>query len=169
MILSLLMIPGVLQLVPRFILFKNMNLLNTYWVLIFPWIATGQAFGIFLLRSFFAGIPEEIFEAARIDGANEIQNFSRIGVPLCLPIMSTLAVMNLIWNWDDYIWPLITINDDRLQVIGVGIWKLTQSMMETAPSPVFAAYIVSSAPVIILFSLANRVYVKGLMSGALKM
>ena len=168
MIISLLMIPGVLQLIPRFVLVKNLHLLNTYWVLILPWTSAGQAFGIFLLRSFFAGIPEELFEAARIDGGNEIQILRTIGVPLCLPIMATFAVMQLIGHWNDYIWPLVTINNPDKQIIGVGIYRLTQTMMETAPTPVFAAYIITAIPVILLFTLANRVYVEGLLSGALK-
>ena len=168
MIISLLMIPGVLQLIPAFVLVKDLGLLNTYWVLILPWTSGGQAFGIFLLRSFFAGIPEELFEAARIDGGNELQILRTIGVPLCLPIMATLAVINLIGHWNDYIWPLVTINNPDKQIIGVGIWRLTQTMMETAPTPVFAAYIITAVPVIVLFALANRVYVEGLLSGALK-
>src|SRR5690606_4313702 len=84
-IIALLMIPGVLTLIPLFLLVKDLGLLNTFWALILPYIAGGQAFAIFVLRSFIAGQPEEIFESARIDGAGEFTIYQRIAVPMAKP------------------------------------------------------------------------------------
>ena len=120
-ILALLMIPGVLTLVPAFLLVKNLGLINTYWALILPYMAGGQIFAIFILRSFIAGLPEELFEAARLDGASTLQAFRHIVIPLSKPILVTIAVMNVLGTWNDYIWPLVTISDSKLWTISVGI------------------------------------------------
>ncbi len=104
---------------------KQLGLLDSYWVLILPNVASGQVFGIFLLRTFFAGLPEDLFEAARVDGASTLQSFFRICVPLSYPILATLAVINLVDHWNDLLWPLVTVQDPSKQVIAVGLLRLT--------------------------------------------
>jgi len=168
-ILALLMMPGVLTLVPAFLLVKNVGLLNTYWALILPYIAGGQIFAIFILRSFIAGLPEELFEAARLDGASTLQAFRHIVIPLSKPILVTIAVMNVLGTWNDYIWPLVTIPDNKLWTISVGIVTFGSSFrgMESW-GPMFAGFVIASVPMIVLFSFTMRYFIAGLTSGAIK-
>jgi ABC-type glycerol-3-phosphate transport system permease component len=105
LVIFLLMVPAVLTLVPPFLLVKDLGFLNTRWALVLPYIATGQVLGIFILRQFFAGLPEELFEAARIDGASEFRVFWRIGVPLVRPTLVTVAILEVLVVWNDYLWP----------------------------------------------------------------
>jgi multiple sugar transport system permease protein len=120
-ILSLLMIPGMLTLIPSFMLINNLGLIDTRWALILPWISGGQVFGILICRGFFGGLPEELFEAARMDGAREWELYSRIAVPLSWPIMVTLAIMNIVGTYNDFLWPLLVIHSPGKQVVSVGL------------------------------------------------
>src|SRR5207244_2922000 len=103
-ILVLLMIPPILTLVPTFLLTKNLHLLNTWGALILPYMASGMAFAIFILRTFYEGMPEEVFEAARIDGAGELTVFFRIAAPLSKSILGVVAVLNILSTWNNYVW-----------------------------------------------------------------
>lgn len=168
-ILGLLMIPGVLTLVPAFLLVKNLGLLNTYWALIMPYIAGGQIFAIFVLRSFIASLPEELFEAARLDGASTWQAFQRIALPLSKPILVTIAIMNILGTWNDYIWPLVTTPDGELWTVSVGIVTFTNSFRGLENwGPMFAGYVIASIPLTILFTFTMRYFIAGLTSGAIK-
>jgi multiple sugar transport system permease protein/raffinose/stachyose/melibiose transport system permease protein len=168
-ILSLLMIPGILTLVPAFLLVKRLGLLNTYWVLILPYISGGQVFAIFILRSFIASLPEELFEAARVDGATTFQSFFSIAVPLSKPILVTVAIMNVLSTWNDYVWPLVTIPDGRMWTITVGIVSFSSQYGGLEMwGPMFAGYVIASIPLIVLFFFTMRYFIAGLTSGALK-
>lgn len=167
-IISLLMIPWILTLIPRFLLVRDLGLLNTRWALILNYVAGGQIFAIFILRSFFASLPEEFFEAARIDGASEIQCFVKILLPLSKPILITIAIMNLINTWNNYIWPLVTLSDDKLWTIPLGLFAF-QGRYATLWGPLFAGYLIASIPLIVLFFFTMRYFIAGLSSGALKM
>jgi multiple sugar transport system permease protein len=167
-ILALLMIPGVLTLIPAFILVKELGLLNTPWVLILPWTAGGQVFGILLCRSFFATLPQELFDAGRIDGASEFALYARIALPLSWPILVTLAIMHLISTYNDFIWPLITVTNSEVQVVSVGLTQFTSQFGVTDWGPRMAAYTVATLPLVILFVFGMRYYVRGITSGAIK-
>lgn len=168
-ILALLMIPSVLTLVPAFLLVKDLGLINTYWALILPYIAGGQIFAIFILRSFIAGLPEELFEAARLDGASTLQAFRNIVLPLSKPILVTIAVMNVLGTWNDYIWPLVTIPDSKLWTISVGIVTFGSTLRGLESwGPMFAGFVIASVPMIILFVFTMRYFIAGLTSGAIK-
>lgn len=168
-VISLMMIPGVLTLVPGYMLYKSIIGLNNYAILIVPIIVGAPVFGIFLLRAFFEGIPEEVFEAARIDGAHEFTVYAKICLPLSLPIMGTLAIMQVTGTWNDYLWPMITIKDDSLMTISAGILLKFAGEFSTNYPMMFAAYMVASVPIIVLFTYANRYYIEGLTSSALKL
>lgn len=169
-ILALLMIPGVLTLIPLFLQVKSYGLLNTRWALILPYVAGGQPFSIFILRSFFASQPEELFEAARIDGASEAQIFGRIAVPLAMPILGTVAILHIISIWNDYLWPAVTLSDPNLWTIAVKLvgfssqWTFLQQW-----GPLFAGYVISSIPLVVLFMFTMRLFIEGLATGAIKM
>ncbi len=168
-IISLLMIPGILTLVPAFLVVKRLNLLDTRWALLLPYISGGQVFAIFVLRSFFSSIPEELLEAARIDGADEFQCFFKVVMPLSGAILTTVAIMNVLWTWNDYVWPLVTLADDSLWTITLGLvgFQSQYAGMELW-GPLFAGYVIASIPLIMLFFFTMRYFVAGLTSGALK-
>ncbi len=168
MILALLMVPGILTLIPAFVLVRDLGLLDTPWALILPWTAGGQVFGILLCRSFFATLPQDLFDAAKIDGAGEIEQYRRIALPLSWPILVTLAIMHLVSTYNDFIWPLLTISDPSIQVVTVGLTQFTTEFGIVNWGPRMAAYAVSSLPLVILFTFGMRYYVRGLTSGALK-
>lgn len=168
LILSLLMIPGILTLIPSFVLVRDLGLLNTPWALILPWTAGGQVFGILLCRTFFATLPQELFDSAKIDGASEIDLYARIALPLSWPIIVTLAIMHLVATYNDFIWPLLTISSPKLQVVTVGLTQFTSQYGITDWGPRMAAYVLAALPLVVLFTFGMRYYVQGLTSGALK-
>lgn len=167
-ILALLMIPPILTLIPAYVLILNMGLENTYWALILPWTSGGQVFALLLCRSFFATLPEEFFDAARIDGASELQSFAQIAVPLSAPILVTVAVVRLVTTYNQFMWPLVVISSPRKQVVAVALTQFTSEIGVTDLGPQMAGYILASIPLIVLFSFGMRHYVRGLTAGGLK-
>lgn len=167
-ILALLMVPGILTLIPTFVLVRQLGLINTPWALILPWTAGGQIFGILLCRSFFATLPQELFDAAKVDGASDFEQYFRIALPLSWPIMVTLAIMHLVGSYNDFIWPLLAISDQNIQVVTVGLTQFRNEFGTVNWGPRMAAYAVSSVPLVILFAFGMRFYVRGLTSGAVK-
>jgi multiple sugar transport system permease protein len=170
------MVPGALSLVPAFVLYKNLGLFNTYWALIVPYAVGGSVFGVFLLRTFFATLPEELFEAARIDGAGMLGQFWRICIPLSYPIIGTLAILQIVYTWNDFIWPSVVVEDDAKQIISVALVRLTNTMtasgtgdMSGVYGPLFAAYVLAALPIFILFIFASKQYIQGLISSGLKL
>lgn len=166
--LGLMMIPAALTLIPRYLLVKNMGIVDTPWVLILPWAAGDQAFGILLCRAFFATISEELFEAARIDGASELTVFMRIAVPLSLPILVTLGIVHTFRSYNDYIWPLITINSSSLQVVTVALTQFNAGYGIINYGPRFAGYLLAALPLLLMFMLGMRSFIRGMTAGALK-
>ena len=167
-ILALLMIPGVLTLIPSFVLVRQLGLINTPWALILPWTSGGQVFGILLCRTFFSTLPQELFDSGRIDGATEFQLYYRIAVPLSWPIIVTVAIMHLVGTYNDFIWPLLTISNSEIQVVSVGLTQFTSQYGITDWGPRMAAYTVATIPLLILFMFGMRYYIRGITSGAVK-
>jgi multiple sugar transport system permease protein/raffinose/stachyose/melibiose transport system permease protein len=166
-VISLLMIPNVFQLIPRFMLVKDLKLLNTYWALILPYIAGGQIFAIFVLRSFFASLPQELFDAAKIDGASDLKTFLYIAVPLSRSIIATLAILRLQQAWNDFIWPLVSTTDSNLRTAIVQL-SFLQGEYGTQIGPMFAGYILGSVPLLIIFAFGMKQFIAGMTSGAIK-
>lgn len=167
-ILGLLMVPDVLTLVTRYILVGQLHLLDSHWSLILPGMATLQVFGIFILRGFFEALPEELFEAARIDGASELTVYLRIVLPLSRPILGTVAILSLLAIWNDYIWPSLTLNSSELFTIPVGLAYLEEADTRLHVGQQMAGYTLSSIPLLILFFLTMRTFIKGFTAGAIK-
>ena len=170
-IIALLMIPGLLMLIPQFILLRDMRLLNTYTGIIVGYIAVHQAFSIFIMRAFFDTQPIELFEAARIDGCNEIQAYFRIALPLIKPVLGTVSIMTLIAMWNDYLWPLIVASDPSKMTIALGLLRYTRTTTLSKViqyGPMFAAFVVASLPLVILFFILMRSFIEGLTAGAIK-
>ncbi len=167
-ILSTMMIPAVLTLVPTYLLVRNLGLLDTYWALILPYVATGQVFAIFLFRSFFAALPEDLFESARIDGAGHLSIYLNIVLPLSRPILSVAAVMTILGTWNNFLWPFVTLSDDRLHVVASGLYVMSATQISANQSTMYAAYVISSIPLLVLFVFATRPFISGVTSGAIK-
>lgn len=167
-IISTMMFPGVLTLVPSFMLVKDLGLLNTYWAMILPYVAGGQVFATFVFKSFFDGLPEELFESARIDGAGHLQLYRHIVVPLSKPILSVVAVMTILGTWNNFLWPFITNTEGKYHVIASGLFVLVSSAYGQNYSTIFAAYVLSSIPLMLLFIYATKPFIQGVTSGAFK-
>ena len=148
---------------------QRFNLLNTIWALIIPEIAGGPVFGIFLMRLVIAGIPEELYEAARVDGAGLGDLIWRITLPLSLPGLATLAVLNFIGTWNSFLWPLTVITDKKLQLISVGLYTLQAGQSGAAAfGPLFASFVLASLPLVIIFIFLGQFYVEGLVESGIK-
>jgi ABC-type glycerol-3-phosphate transport system permease component len=175
-IIFMLTVPTLLNLIPQFVLYHDLGLINTRWALIIQYIVQSGPFGVFLFRAFFRSIPEELFEAARIDGCNVLDLYWRITVPLSLPILGTYMIMSVQYIWNDYIWPTVAITDDNLQVMTVGLVKLAHNLTNTiagdpsaAYGPQFAAYAIGALPLLVLFLFTSRYYIEGLTTSGLKL
>ncbi|MGL1891401.1 MAG: carbohydrate ABC transporter permease [Spirochaetaceae bacterium] len=168
MILSLMMIPGILTLTPRYQLIVDLNLKNTWWALILPWVSGGQVFGILLCRTFMAEQPASLFEAARMDGATEWQSFIKIAVPLARPILTTVGVMQIIAFYNDFIWPLMVIDSNSKQVITVAIRVFQSVTGATDTGSMVAGFVFTTIPLLVVFIFGSRYYIEGITSGAVK-
>lgn len=167
-IISTMMFPGVLTLVPSFMLVKDLGLLNTYGAMILPYLAGGQVFAIFVFKSFFDGLPEELFESARIDGAGHLQMYWHIVIPLSKPVLSVVMVMNILGTWNNFLWPFITNTEGKYHVIASGLYVLATSSYNQDFSTLLAAYMISSLPLLVLFVYATRPFIQGVTAGAFK-
>jgi len=167
-VLSIMMIPHILTLVPSFLLVKKLGLLNSYWVLILPYIAGGQVFAIFVFKSFFDGLPEELFESARIDGAGHLSLYWNIVLPLSKPVIAVVAIVNILGTWNNFLWPFICNNSPRYYVVASGLFLMGQTQVAANFSTMYSAYILSSIPLLVLFVYATRPFMRGVTSGAFK-
>jgi multiple sugar transport system permease protein len=167
-IIALMMVPGVLLLTPQFSLVQKYGIYNTWWALILPWAAGAQIFGILLCRTSMSQLPSEMFEAARIDGCSEFSALIKITLPLSKPILSTIAVMNMVSFYNDFIWPLLVIENNSKQVINVVI-RVFQSMTGTTDlGSMVAGFVFATIPLLVLFIFTSLLYIVGITSGAVK-
>ena len=162
-LLATMMLPGQVLLIPHYLIFKNLGWVNTYKPLIVPAWLGGGAFFIFLFRQFFKGIPSELEDAARIDGANELQIYARIFLPLAKPILITVAIMCFIGHWKNCLGPLIYLSDYERYPIALGLRMYQQVEGGSFVHYLMAASVVALFPLLILFFLAQRYITKGLL------
>jgi ABC-type glycerol-3-phosphate transport system permease component len=167
-IICTMMFPGVLTLVPSFLLVKRLGLLNSYWALILPAVAGGQVFATFVFKSFFDGLPEDLFEAARLDGAGHVQIYSNIVIPLSKSVISVVLIMNVLGTWNNLLWPFIVNTDERYHVVTSGLYVLARSAEAANQSTLYAAYTLASIPLLVLFVYATKPFMEGVTSGAFK-
>jgi len=169
-ILRLMMIPGILTLLTRFTVLLSLNLNNTYAGVWLPLAAGAQPFQIIVLRTFFASIPEEFFEAARLDGASQKRMLVAIALALAKPIMTTLIILQCHGVWNQYIWPMMVFRDPARYPAILGILLLRQLIYGYRdPGTEFAGYAITCLPLLLLFTLSSRAFIRGLTSGAIKM
>jgi multiple sugar transport system permease protein len=165
LLLGALVIPGQVAMVPLFLLLKHLGLVNSYGGVIVP--AMASIFGIFLVRQYALSIPNELLEAARIDGASEFRIFRLIVVPLLKPIIVTLAVFTLLGTWNDFMWPLIVLTDKDLYTLPVALANLSREHVQD-DEMMMAGSVVTILPVLLVFVSLQRYYIQGLMAGSVK-
>jgi multiple sugar transport system permease protein len=164
--LGTMMVPFQVIMIPQFILFKYLGLLNhPHLALILPGIFT--AFGTFMMRQFFLGVPDELSQAARIDGCNELGILVRIMLPLSKPAMASLAVFTFRWQWNDFLAPLIYIKDVTKKTIPIGLSSFQMENV-TLYTLIMAGAIISIVPVVIAYILAQKSFVEGIATSGLK-
>jgi multiple sugar transport system permease protein len=164
-LLGAIVIPGQVAMLPLFLLLKSMGLVNTYAGVLVPALAT--IFGIALVRQYALSIPDEMLEAARVDGASEFGIFTRIVVPMLRPILATLATFTFLGTWNDFMWPLIVLSDDNLYTLPVALASLSQEHVQDSEL-MMAGSVVTILPVLLLFLVLQRQYLEGLLAGSVK-
>ncbi|WP_406247559.1 carbohydrate ABC transporter permease [Microbacterium sp. M] len=162
--LSMVMVPFHVTLIPTFILMANLGGVDEYWGLILPTLANAQA--VFLMRQFIEGLPDELFEAARIDGAGEFRIFLQIVLPLCKPVLATLGIFVFLWHWNDFLWPLIIAKSNDMFTLTVGISSLQQQNVPL--SVMLAGSVVALIPIFMAYLIAQRYVQEGVTGTGIK-
>ncbi len=160
-----LVIPAQVAMLPLFVLMKQLHLVNTYWGAILP--SAASVFGIFLIRQYVSSIPDELLDAARIDGASEWRIYRSIVLPLAAPILVTLAVFVFMSAWNDFMWPLIVLSDDAKYTLPVALANLSGEHVQDTEL-MMAGAVVTLLPVLLVFIALQRYYIRGIMLGGVK-
>ncbi|WP_326543746.1 carbohydrate ABC transporter permease [Pseudorhodoferax sp.] len=165
LLVSSLVIPGQVAMLPLFLLLKNLGLVNTYLGVLIPGMAS--IFGIFLIRRHAETIPDELLQAARVDGAGEFYIFWHIVLPLLRPALATLAVITFLGSWNDFMWPLIVLTGNELHTLPLALASLSREYVQDSEL-MMAGAVVTVLPVLLLFLFTQRFYVSGILSGGVK-
>ncbi|MDY0410204.1 carbohydrate ABC transporter permease [Virgibacillus soli] len=165
LIISTMMIPGQVTLVPLFIMVRDLNLMDTHWALILPDLS--MVFGVFLMRQFMYSIPDELIEAAKIDGASEWRTFWKIVLPLAKPGLAALGIFTFMNVWNSFLWPIIVLNNSDLYTLPVGLKTLQDANLASFKLLMSGAAI-AAIPMIIVFLIFQKHFVKGLTLGGVK-
>jgi multiple sugar transport system permease protein len=164
-LLGALIIPGQVAMIPLFLLLKELGLVNTYAGVLVPSLAS--VFGIFLVRQYALSIPDELLEAARIDGAGELRTFVSIVLPALGPILVTLAIFSFLGSWNDFLWPLIMLSRDELHTLPLALAALSREHVQDREL-MMAGSVLTVMPVLTLFLVLQRYYMQGLLAGSVK-
>jgi ABC-type glycerol-3-phosphate transport system permease component len=164
LIALLLMVPNIASLIPLFVLMRNLGLLNTYPDLIIPQLTTQTVFAVVLMKTYIEQLPDELFDAAHVDGASAARTYWSIMLPLARPIIGTVALFGVISVWSDYFWPELTIVTNSLRTVPVGV-QFFQGELTTAYGPLFAGYLIASVPLLILFVVLAKNFLSGIQGG----
>ena len=164
-LLGALIIPGQVAMIPLFLLLKSLGLVDTYAAVLVPSLAS--VFGIFLVRQYALSIPDELLEAARIDGAGELRTFVSIVLPALTPVVVTLALFSFLGSWNDFLWPLITLSNDELYTLPLALAALSREHVQDREL-MMAGAVITLLPVLIVFLSLQRYYLQGLLAGSVK-
>ena len=165
LLLGALVVPAQVAMMPLFLMLKEMGLVNSYAGALVPWLAS--VLGIYLVRQYALTIPDDILEAARIDGLGEVRIFARVVLPVLKPIIVTLAVLTFLGSWNDFMWPLIVLTDHDVQTLPVALASLSREHVQDVEL-MMAGAVVTVLPVLLLFLALQRYYVQGLLAGSVK-
>jgi raffinose/stachyose/melibiose transport system permease protein len=161
-------IPLQIALIPLFINLRTLGLINTPLALIGPYTAFGLAFGTYIMKGFFQGLPRELEEAARLDGAGEFRIFAWVMLPLTRPALATVAIFIFLQNWNEFLFALTFITEGRMRTLPTGIYALLSSEFYGNYPILAASLVLFSVPVLVLYFLFQREFIEGLTAGALK-
>lgn len=165
LVLSTLMLPDIIRLIPTFILFKNFGWINTLLPLIVPRFF-GYPIYIFLLRQYFLGIPNDLIDSAKIDGASDWGILWRIILPLSIPVLTVVAIFEFQYAWNDFLWPLVFLKKETIQTLTLGLYSFrSMPMLGTAYNEMMAVSLLATLPMIFLFFAFQRYFLKGISIG----
>ena len=164
-LLAALVIPAQVAMLPLFLLLKQFGLINTYWGVIIPGMA--NIFGIFLIRQYLLAIPDSLLDAARMDGAGEFRIYWALVLPLCRPILVTLAIFTFMGAWNDFMWPLIVLTDSSMYTLPVALANLLGEHVQDTEL-MMAGSVLTVLPVLLLFVALQKYYIAGIMLGGMK-
>jgi multiple sugar transport system permease protein len=165
-VLGTLMVPSIVTFMPLFVLVANMGLANTHAGLVLPFLA--GAFGVFLMRQFIMGLPDELLDAARVDGAGEYYIFWRIVLPLCGPALATLAILTFLSSWNNFLWPLVVATSEAMYTLPVAVALFATGQQETNIALLMAGSVVVIVPVLIVFIALQRHFTQGIAMTGIK-
>lgn len=165
LLLATMMVPTFVIVIPAYSLVADLGWIDSYAGLIVPRLS--DVFGILLLRQYFATIPQEIEEAARLDGCGRFRTFARIMIPLAKPALATVAIFSFLFAWNDFLWPLLVTNSDEMRTLQVGL-SVFEGRYSTSWNHLMAGTIMGTVPAVIVFLFFQRALVRGLAAGALK-
>ncbi|MGH9060691.1 MAG: carbohydrate ABC transporter permease, partial [Acidimicrobiales bacterium] len=163
LVLMILMVPKVVLLIPDYVILKDIHWLDTYWAQIVPWGAS--VFGIFLLRQFFQALPQELIEAAELDGASQLWFLWKVATPMAWPAIITIGLYVFIGSWDSFLWPFIMTSSPSVQPVEVGLATFYGTNGTDWPG-LSAAVIFTTLPIMIVFMASQRRLVEGAFAGA---
>jgi multiple sugar transport system permease protein len=164
-ILATMLLPFELIMIPLYIMMRGLGLLNTYGALIIPGLL--GAFGVFLMRQAINDIPNDFLDAGRIDGAHELSLFTRVVIPLAMPVMAALLIFTFVGSWNSYFWPLVVINTERLRTLTLAVTYM-QGFYTTDYPFVTASAMLSSVPIMLVFVFSQRFFIRSLTLSGLK-
>jgi len=164
-LLTTLMIPFEIRMIPLYLLMRQLHLSDTYAALILPFISGG--FGTFLMRQYISAIPDELIDAARVDGASQLTIYARVVLPLCGPALAALAVLSALWRWNDVLWPLLVLSNRNLYTITFGLATAGRSQ-GIFTGVALATSAIAILPLMILYLFLQRYIIKGIMLTGLK-
>jgi len=169
-VLAVMAIPGAVILVPSFMVIVQLGVLNTRWALILPYTAH-QSLIIFVFTTFFSTLPEEMFEAARLDGASYLDLYSRLVIPLSWPVIGSMGIFQVWWHWNDFVWPSLVLSKPALRTVAQALVQFSDALMSAHPEPghSMAASVLASIPLVLLFLFSMRTFIAGMTAGAVKM
>lgn len=166
LVLATMMLPAAATLIPLFVLMSQLNLVNSYPGLILPFLA--GPFGVFLTRQFFSGLPDELLEAARIDGASEFRIFAQIAMPLAAPILATLGILTFLGSWNAFVYPLVMAQEPEMYTLPVALATFATGQFQADHGMLMAGSVLLVIPVLILFVLMQRWITEGIATTGLK-
>jgi multiple sugar transport system permease protein len=164
-LIAAMVIPGQVGMMPLFLMVKGLGLVNTPWGVMIPGLAT--VFGIFMIRQFALSIPEDLLDAARIDGAGEFRIYWTIVLPVLRPILVTMATFSFLSAWNDFMWPLIVLSDDSKYTLPVALASLVGEHVQDTEL-MMAGSVLTVLPVLMVFLVMQRSYIKGVLMGSVK-
>jgi multiple sugar transport system permease protein len=166
LVLGTLMIPGVVTFVPLFVLVSNLGMANSYPGLIFPFLA--GPFGVFLMRQFILGLPDELIQAARVDGASEFRIFRSVILPLCKPVLATLGILTFLTSWNQFLWPLVVAQSEDRYTLPVALAIYSIGEKKADYGLLMAGSVVVVIPVLLVFLALQRHFVRGIAMTGIK-